>query len=215
MPLGIVGTKCGMTRIFTEDGSSIPVTVIAAEPNRITQVKTEQSDGYYAVQVTTGKRHQNRVNKASAGVYAKAGVEAGAGLWEFRLDEKEVEGLAPGGEVKVDIFETGQRVDVCGTSIGKGYAGAIKRHHFRSGDASHGNSLAHRLPGSIGQCQTPGRVLKGKRMSGHMGDVRVTIRGLEVIRVDTERNLMLVKGAVPGARKGRLLVRPAVSANGK
>ncbi len=207
MSLGLVGQKRGMTRIFTEDGVSIPVTVIEVEPNRVTQVKSAESDGYRAVQVTTGFKHRNRVNKPQAGIFAKAGTDAGRGLWEFRLDEGEGENLKPGEEIKVDIFEEGQKVDIAGTTIGKGYAGVIKRHNFSTQDATHGNSLAHRLPGSIGQCQTPGRVFKGKKMSGHMGNVRRTIQNLEIVRVDTERNLLLVKGAVPGVKGGDLLIK--------
>jgi len=199
-----------MTRIFTDDGESIPVTVVEVEPNRVMRLKTADKDGYRAVQVTTGKRHHNRVGKPLAGEFAAAGTDAGRGLWEFRLSDDEGEALERGSELKVDVFEQGQRIDVTGVSIGKGYAGVIKRHHFRSGDATHGNSLAHRVPGSIGQCQTPGRVFKGKRMSGHLGDARRTIQGLEVVRVDTERNLLLIKGSVPGAKGGDLVIKPTV-----
>ena len=212
MAIGIVGRKVGMTRVFTEEGASVPVTVIEVEPNRVTQMKTVESDGYRAVQVTTGSRKANRVTKPMAGHFAKAGVEAGRGIWEFRLDEGEGEEFQPGSEIKVDIFEAGQKVDVRGTSIGKGFAGVIKRYNFRTQDATHGNSLSHRAPGSIGQNQTPGRVFKGKKMSGHMGDARVTTQNLEVVRVDAERNLILVKGSVPGAKGGDLIVRPAVKA---
>jgi len=201
-----------MTRVFTEEGASVPVTVIEVEPNRVTQMKTVESDGYRAVQVTTGSRKANRVNKPMAGHFAKAGVEAGRGVWEFRLDEGEGEDFQPGSEIKVDIFEAGQKVDVRGTSIGKGFAGVIKRYNFRTQDATHGNSLSHRAPGSIGQNQTPGRVFKGKKMSGHMGDARVTTQNLEVVRVDAERNLILVKGSIPGAKGGDVIVRPAVKA---
>jgi len=210
MTIGVVGRKVGMTRVFTDDGASQPVTVIEVEPNRITQLKSLETDGYRAVQVTTGMRKANRVTKPMAGHFAKANTEAGRGLWEFRLSDGEGEELAMGNEIKVDIFEAGQKVDVTGTSIGKGFAGAIKRHNFSTQDATHGNSLSHRAPGSIGQNQTPGRVFPGKKMSGHMGNVRTTTQNLEVIRVDAERNLLLVKGAVPGAKGGSLIVRPAV-----
>lgn len=212
MTIGVVGRKVGMTRVFTDEGASLPVTVIEVEPNRITQLKTLDTDGYRAVQVTTGSRRANRVTKPMAGHYAKAGVEAGRGLWEFRLAEGEGEDFATGGEIKVDIFEEGQKVDVQGTSIGKGYAGVIKRYNFRTQDATHGNSLSHRAPGSIGQNQTPGRVFPGKKMSGHMGNKNRTSMNLEVVRVDAERNLILVKGAVPGAKGGSVVVRPAVKA---
>jgi large subunit ribosomal protein L3 len=212
MAIGIVGRKVGMTRVFTEEGASVPVTVIEVEPNRVTQMKTVESDGYRAVQITTGSRKANRVTKPMAGHFAKAGVEAGRGVWEFRLADGEGEEFQPGSEIKVDIFEAGQKVDVRGTSIGKGFAGVVKRHNFRTQDATHGNSLSHRAPGSIGQNQTPGRVFKGKKMSGHMGDARVTTQNLEVVRVDAERNLILVKGSVPGSKGGDLIVRPAVKA---
>lgn len=212
MTIGVVGRKVGMTRVFTDDGVSTPVTVIAVEPNRITQLKTVDADGYRAVQVTTGKRKANRVTRPQAGHFAKAGVEAGRGVWEFRLADGEGEDFAAAGEIKVDIFEAGQKVDVSGTSMGKGFAGAVKRHHFRTQDATHGNSLAHRAPGSIGQCQTPGRVLKGKRMAGQMGNKKRTTQNLEVVRVDNDRNLLLVKGAVPGSKGGSVIVRPAVKA---
>ena len=212
MTIGIVGRKVGMTRVFTDEGASLPVTVIEVEPNRVTQLKSAETDGYRAVQVTTGVRRSSRVTKPMAGHFAKAGVEAGRGLWEFRLDDGEGAELAAGSEIKVDIFEAGQKVDVCGTSIGKGFAGTIKRHHFTMGDATHGNSLSHRAPGSIGQNQTPGRVFKGKKMSGHMGNEKVTTQNLEVVRVDAERNLLLVKGAVPGAKGGNVIVSPAVKA---
>jgi large subunit ribosomal protein L3 len=201
-----------MTRIFTDDGVSVPVTVIAVEPNRVTQVKTVESDGYRALQVTTGARRATRVTRPMAGHYAKAGTEAGRGLWEFRLDEGEGDGIGVGSELRVDRFQAGQSVDVCGTVIGKGFAGTVKRHHFSMQDATHGNSLSHRAPGSIGQNQTPGRVVKGKKMSGHMGDVRRSIQNLEIVRVDTERNLLLVKGAIPGAQGGDVIIRPAVKA---
>ena len=213
MAIGLVGRKCGMTRVFSEDGSSIPVTVIEVEPNRITQVKTAESDGYTSVQITTGTRRAVRVTKPMAGHFAKAGVGAGRGVWEFRLDGGEADAdMKPGGEIKVDIFEAGQKVDVTGVTIGKGFAGTIKRHHFGMGDATHGNSLSHRAPGSIGQRQTPGRVFKGKKMSGHMGNRQRTAQNLEVVRVDTARNLLLVKGAVPGHEGRNVIVRPAVKA---
>jgi large subunit ribosomal protein L3 len=210
MTIGVVGRKRGMSRVFTEEGVSIPVTVIEVEPNRITQVKTEERDGYRAVQVTTGSRRPTRVSKPMAGHFAKAEVAAGRVVREFRLAAGEGEELAAGGEVTADVFAVGQKVDVIGTSIGKGYAGSIKRHNFRSQDATHGNSLSHRAPGSIGQNQTPGRVFKGKKMAGQMGNVRRTAQNLEVVRVDLERNLLLVKGAVPGAEGGNVVVRPAV-----
>ncbi len=212
MTIGIVGRKAGMTRIFKDDGVSVPVTVISVEPNRVTQVKTVENDGYRALQVTTGMRRTSRVTRPQAGHYAKAGSEAGRGLWEFRLDEGEGEEIEAGNEIKVDQFEEGQSVDVTGTSIGKGFAGTVKRHNFHMQDATHGNSISHRAPGSIGQCQTPGRVFKGKKMSGHMGNARRTIQNIEIVRVDAERNLLLVKGAVPGARGGDVIIRPAVKA---
>ncbi|MDH3560209.1 MAG: 50S ribosomal protein L3 [Gammaproteobacteria bacterium] len=212
MTIGIVGRKAGMTRIFRDDGVSVPVTVISVEPNRVTQIKTVENDGYRALQLTSGARRASRVTKPLAGHYAKAGSEAGRGLWEFRLDEGEGEEVEVGSEIKVDLFQEGQSVDVTGTSIGKGFAGVIKRHNFHMQDATHGNSLSHRAPGSIGQCQTPGRVFKGKKMSGHMGSVRRTIQNTEILRVDTERNLLLVKGAVPGAKGGDVIIRPAVKA---
>ncbi len=212
MTIGVVGRKIGMTRVFTEEGVSLPVTVIEVEPNKVTQLKTGEKDGYRAVQVTTGSRKAKRVTKPMAGHFAKAGVEAGRGLWEFRLDEGEGEDLELRSEIKVDMFEAGQKVDVTGTSIGKGFAGGVKRHHFAMQDATHGNSLSHRAPGSIGQCQTPGRVFKGKKMAGHMGAVKRTTQNLEVVRVDGERNLLLVKGAVPGSKGGNVIVRPAVKA---
>jgi large subunit ribosomal protein L3 len=210
MAIGLIGRKAGMTRVFTEKGVSIPVTVIAVEPNRVTQVKTPERDGYRALQVTTGTRRATRVTKPLAGHFAKAGVEAGRGLWEFRLADGEGEGLDVGAELNVGLFSTGQHVDVVGTSIGKGFAGTIKRHHFRSQRATHGNSLSHRAPGSIGQNQSPGRVFKGKRMAGQLGAARRTVLNLEVVRVDTERSALLVKGAVPGARGGDVIVRPSV-----
>jgi large subunit ribosomal protein L3 len=210
MAIGLVGRKAGMTRVFTEDGVSIPVTLIEVEPNRVTQVKTEQSDGYRALQVTVGSRRPSRVTKPMVGHFAKAGVAPGRGLWEFRLNGDEGAEIAVGAELKVDVFQTGQKVDVTGTTIGKGFAGAIKRHHFRSQRATHGNSLSHRAPGSIGQNQSPGRVFKGKKMSGHLGAAQRCVQNLEVIRVDVERNLLAIKGAVPGAKGGDVLIRPAV-----
>ncbi len=211
MSIGVVGKKSGMTRIFTEEGASVPVTVIEVQPNRITQVKTAETDGYAAVQVTTGSVKQNRVSKPLAGHFAKANTAAGRGLWEFRV-EAVGEELGVGTELKVDQFEAGQRVDVRGVSKGKGYAGTIKRWNFRGQDNTHGNSLSHRAPGSIGQCQTPGRVFKGKKMAGQLGNVRVTTQNLEVVRVDADRNLLLVKGAVPGPAGGDVYIRPAVKA---
>jgi len=210
MAIGIIGRKAGMTRVFTEEGASIPVTVIEAAPNRVTQVKTDDTDGYRALQVTTGSKRSNLVSKPSAGHFAKAGVEAGKGLWELRLETEEGGDLEAGAELNVEQFEAGQLVDVTGVSKGKGFAGTVKRHNFSMQDATHGNSLSHRAPGSIGQCQTPGRVFKGKKMAGHMGDERVTTQNLEVVRVDVERNLLLVKGAVPGAPGGTVTVRPSV-----
>jgi len=210
--MGLVGRKCGMTRIFTDDGDSIPVTVIEAQPNRITQLKSLEQDGYRALQVSAGSRKASRVTKPRAGQFAAAKVEAGDLLTEFRLEDGEEGEFEPGNEIKVDLFQVGQKVDVIGTTIGKGFAGAVKRHHFATQDATHGNSLSHRAPGSIGQNQSPGRVFKGKKMAGHMGNVRRTVQNLEVVRVDTERNLLLIKGAVPGHSGGRVLVRPAIKA---
>ena len=212
MAIGLIGRKAGMTRVFTDEGASIPVTVIEMEPNRVTQVKSLENDGYAALQVTIGSRRANRVTKAMAGHYAKAETAAGRGLWEFRLGEGEGEGIEVGSEIKVDIFEDGQKVDVTGTSIGKGFQGGVKRHNFRTQDATHGNSLSHRAPGSIGQNQTPGRVFKGKKMAGQMGNKRCTVQTLEVVRVDAERNLLLVKGAVPGSKGSDVIVKPAVKA---
>ena len=212
MTIGVVGRKAGMTRVFTEEGASVPVTVIEVPPNTITQVKNVNTDGYRAVQITAGERKPSRVNKPMAGVYAKAGVEPGRGLWEFRLNDGEGEDLQAGSAINVEIFSAGQKVDVTGTSIGKGFAGVIKRHHFSAQDMTHGNSLSHRAPGSIGQNQTPGRVFKGKRMAGHMGNVKRTAQNLEVVKVDAERNLLLIKGAVPGAKGGDVIVRTSVKA---
>ncbi len=209
MSIGLVGRKCGMTRVFTEDGMSVPVTLIEATPNRITQVKTSESDGYDAIQVTVGAKRTVLVNKPSAGHFAKAKVEAGRGLWEFRVDAKEIANYAVGGELKVDTFKVGQIVDVAGVTKGKGFAGTIKRHHFTMGDATHGNSLSHRSPGSIGQRQTPGRVFPGKKMAGHMGDVRQSMQNLVVVKIDAERHVIAVKGSVPGATNGDVIVSPA------
>ena len=212
MTIGLVGRKLGMTRVFTEDGVSIPVTVIEVEANRVTQVKSLESDGYVAIQVTTGTKKANRLNKAEAGHFAKAGVDAGRGLWEFRLNESEAADVAVGAELNVGVFTDVKKVDVTGTSKGKGFAGTVKRWNFRTQDMTHGNSLSHRVPGSIGQNQTPGRVFKGKKMAGHMGAERVTTQNLELVRVDAERNLLLIKGAVPGATNGNVIVKPAVKA---
>ena len=213
MTIGIIGRKSGMTRVFTEEGVSLPVSVIEVSPNRITQVKNVETDGYSAVQVTVGSRRASRVTKPQAGHFAKANTEAGSGVWELRNDEGE--SFEVGGQITVEAFEAGQIVDVTGTSKGKGFAGGVKRWNFHMQDATHGNSLSHRAPGSIGQCQTPGRVFKGKKMAGHMGAERVTVQNLEIVRVDAERNLLLVKGAIPGAPGGDVIVRPAVkSSNG-
>ena len=210
MTIGLIGRKRGMTRVFTEQGDSIPVTVIEVSPNRVTQVKTVETDGYSALQVTMGTKRNSLVSKPQAGHFSKAEVEAGEGLWELRLEGDEGTDLEAGAELNVSQFETGQKVDVTGISKGKGFAGGVKRHNFSMQDATHGNSLAHRALGSIGQCQTPGRVFKGKKMAGHMGDEQVTTQNLEVIQVDTERNLLLIKGAVAGAKNGKVTVRPAM-----
>jgi large subunit ribosomal protein L3 len=212
MTMGLVGRKCGMTRVFTDDGVSIPVTVVEAQPNRITQVKTVETDGYRALQVVAGSRKASRVVKPAAGHFAAAKVEAGDLITEFRIADSDETEYQIGSELRVELFDEGQKVDVIGTSIGKGFAGTVKRHNFSMQDATHGNSLAHRAPGSIGQNQTPGRVFKGKKMSGQMGNVRRTVQNLEVVRVDNERNLLLIKGAVPGHRGGSVIVRPAVKA---
>ncbi len=212
--LGLLGRKVGMTRIFTEDGTSIPVTVLDVSNNRVTQVKTPESDGYAAVQITYGTRRASRVAKPQAGHLAKAGVEAGSFTKEFRLDAEIISQLSAGSNVSVEIFQAGQKVDVSGVTIGKGYAGTIKRHHFASGRASHGNSRSHNVPGSIGMAQDPGRVFPGKRMTGHLGDVNRTAQNLEIARVDVERGLLLVKGAVPGAKNGNVVVRTAVKLKG-
>lgn len=212
---GLVGRKIGMTRVFTDTGTSVPVTVLAVDANRVTQVKSDERDGYRAVQVTTGSRRPNRVTKPMAGHYKKAGVEPGEGLWEFRLDgESDDQAPEPGATLGVDAFEAGQKVDIQGTTIGKGFAGVVKRHGFHGGRASHGASLTHRAPGSIGQCQDPGRVFPGKKMAGHMGNARRVQQGLEVVRVDAERSLLLIKGSVPGPRGGMVMVRPSIKAAG-
>jgi large subunit ribosomal protein L3 len=213
MSLGLVGRKVGMTRVFAEDGSTVPVTVLDVSDNRVTQIKTPESDGYAAVQVAFGKRRVSRVGKPLAGHLAKAGVEAGHVLKEFRVDHSDLAGLKPGDVVAVTIFRAGQMVDVSGTSIGKGYAGPIKRHGFSSNRASHGNSVSHNSPGSIGMAQDPGRVFPGKRMSGHLGDAASTVLNLEVVRVDEARQLLLIKGAVPGAKGGDVVIRPAIKAS--
>jgi len=208
MSLGLVGRKVGMTRVFSDDGVSTPVTVIEVEPNRISQIKTVETDGYTAIQVTNGSRRASRVTKPMAGHFRKAGVEAGSGAWEFRVES--VDDFELGSEIKVDLFEPGQIVDVAGISKGKGFQGGVKRHNFSMQDATHGNSISHRSNGSIGQNQTPGRVFKGKKMSGHMGAEKCTTQNLEVVRVDSERNLVLVKGAVPGSKSGVVIILPAV-----
>jgi len=212
MSLGLVGRKIGMTRIFTDDGTSLPVTVLDVSNNRITQIKSATTDGYSAVQVAFGVRRASRVTKASAGHFAKAGVEAGSVLKEFTATPEQLSGLQAGGSLSVDLFKVGQKVDVTGVTIGKGYAGTIKRHHFKSGRASHGNSKSHNVPGSIGMAQDPGRVFPGKRMTGHLGDVQRTVQNLEIVRIDADRQLLLVMGAVPGAKGGDVVVHPAVKA---
>ena len=209
MAIGVIGTKSGMTRVFTEAGESVPVTVIVASPNRVTQVKTEATDGYHAVQVTAGQVRPNHVNRPQAGHYAKAGAEAGRGLWEFRLAAPPADDIKPGTELGVGQFEKGQIVDVAGVSKGKSFAGTVKRWNFRTQDATHGNSLSHRAPGSIGQCQTPGKVFKGKKMAGHLGNSRVTTQNLTIIDILPEQNLMLVKGAVPGGPGADVCIKPA------
>ena len=214
MTIGLVGRKSGMTRVFTEEGTSVPVTVVEVQPNRVTQIKTPETDGYSAIQVTTGARRASRVTKGMAGHFAKAGTEAGTGLWEFRTENEDTSEMAMGSELKVDIFEAGQKVDVTGTSMGKGFQGGVKRHNFQMQDATHGNSISHRAPGSIGQCQTPGKVWKGKKMAGQMGNVQQTTQSLEVVRVDAENNLLLIKGAVPGATGSDVVVRPAIKVKG-
>jgi len=215
MSIGLVGRKCGMTRIYNDAGAAVPVTVIEALPNRVSQVKSQENDGYTAIQVTVGSRRASRVTKALAGHYAKAKVAPGSSAGEFRVAASDQEKYAPGAEIKVDIFSVGQVVDVTGTTIGKGFAGTMKRHNFKGGRKTHGNSVSHRAPGSIGQRQTPGRVFKGKRMSGHMGVVDRTIENLKVVQIDAARNLLLISGAVPGAEGGRVIVRPSVKAIGQ
>jgi len=210
MTIGIIGRKRGMTRIFTEDGHSIPVTVIETGINRVVRLISPEKDGYRAVQVAWGSKKPGKANKPVAGAYAKANIDLGEGLVEYRITDDE--DLSEGSEIKVDMFEAGQKVDVSGTTIGKGYSGVIKRHHFSHQRNSHGNSISHRAPGSIGQCQTPGRVFKGKKMAGHMGNVKRTVQNLEVVRVDSERNLLLIKGAIPGAKGGKVIIKPSVKA---
>ncbi|GJG97061.1 50S ribosomal protein L3 [Cupriavidus pauculus] len=212
MSLGLVGRKVGMTRIFTDDGDSIPVTVVEVGDNRVTQIKTDETDGYTAVQVTFGSRRASRVTKPLAGHLAKAGVEAGEIIKEFRIDAAKAAELQAGGSLSVDLFQVGQKIDVQGVSIGKGYAGTIKRYHFASGRATHGNSRSHNVPGSIGMAQDPGRVFPGKRMTGHLGDVTRTVQNLEIAKIDAERKLLLVKGAIPGSKGGKVIVTPAVKA---
>ncbi|MBI3228745.1 MAG: 50S ribosomal protein L3 [Burkholderiales bacterium] len=215
MSLGLLGRKVGMMRIFTDDGDSIPVTVLDVSNNRVAQIKTPETDGYTAVQVAFGHRRASRVNKAAAGHFAKAGVEAGTFLKEFHIDAAKAAELKAGDVIPVSLFEVGQKIDVQGVSIGKGYAGTIKRHNFASGRASHGNSRSHNVPGSIGMAQDPGRVFPGKRMTGHMGDVTCTTQNLEIARIDAERSLLLVKGAVPGAKNGQVIVHPAIKTKAK
>ena len=215
MSLGLLGRKVGMMRIFTDDGDSIPVTVLDVSNNRVAQVKTPETDGYTAVQVVFGQRRASRVNKAAAGHYAKAGVEAGTMLKEFRIDSTKAAELKAGDTINASMFEVGQKIDVQGTSIGTGYAGTIKRYNFSSGRQTHGNSRSHNVPGSIGMAQDPGRVFPGKRMTGHMGDVTVTTQNLEIARIDAERQLLMVKGAVPGAKNGQVVVKPAVKTKAK
>lgn len=212
MSLGLVGRKIGMTRIFTDDGTSLPVTVLDVSNNRVTQIKSAATDGYSAVQVAFGARRASRVTSAAAGHFAKAGVEAGSVLKEFTVTPDQLATLAVGGQVGVDLFQVGQKVDVTGTTIGKGYAGTIKRYHFKSGRATHGNSKSHNVPGSIGMAQDPGRVFPGKRMTGHLGDVQRTVQNLQIVRIDADRQLLLVRGAVPGCKGGDVIVRPAVKA---
>ena len=212
MAIGLVGKKCGMTRVFTETGASIPVTVVEVDANRITQVKNTDVDGYQAIQITTGTRRDSRVTAAQKGHFAKAGVKAGRGVWEFRVNDSELEGREIGGEILADLFEQGQMVDVTGQSKGKGFQGGVKRHNFSMQDATHGNSVSHRALGSTGQNQSPGKVFKGKKMPGQMGNKRVTVQGLEVISVDAEKGLIVIKGAIPGATGGDVIVRPSVKA---
>jgi len=210
MTIGIVGRKRGMTRVFTEAGDSVPVTVVEASPNHIASLITTETNGYTAVQVSWGEKKSSTLTKSEAGKYAKANLETGEGLLEYRVSNEELEQYAAGAELKVDMFEAGQKVDVTGTTNGKGFAGAIKRHNFSHQRNTHGNSLSHRAPGSIGQCQTPGRVFKGKKMAGHMGNVQRTTQNLEIVRVDSERNLLLIKGSVPSVKGGKVVVKPSV-----
>ncbi len=210
MTLGLIGQKLGMTRLFTASGESVPVTVVEVPPNRVTRIKTLETDGYRSIQVTMGLKRSDRLNKAIAGLYEHAKVEPGCGLWEFRLEPNEMEGLEVGGTIDVSIFTVGQRLDATSRTIGKGFAGVIKRYNFRTQDATHGNSLSHRAPGSIGQNQSPGRVFKGKKMSGQMGNVRRTAQNLKVAAVDTVRHLVLIKGAIPGAKGCNVILKPAV-----
>lgn len=215
MAIGLIGRKCGMTRVFTEAGVSVPVTVVEVGKNRITQIKTLETDGYQAIQVTTGERRESRVTAPLKGHYAKAGVAAGRGLWEFRVTDTDLEGQEVGAELAADIFEVGQAVDVTGQSKGKGFQGGVKRWNFSMQDATHGNSVSHRALGSTGQNQTPGRVFKGKKMPGHMGSERVTIQGLEIVSVDADKGVLVIKGAVPGANGGNVIVRPSIKAAAK
>jgi len=215
MSIGLIGRKCGMTRVFCEDGSSVPVTVLQIDSNRVTQVKGIEVDGYRSIQVAAGDKKSSRVNKAMAGHYAAANVTAGRGLWEFRLEEGEGKDLSLGSQLTLDIFSAGQVIDVQGKSIGKGFAGGIKRHNFSMQDATHGNSRSHRVLGSIGMCQTPGRVFKGKKMEGHMGDEKVTVQNLTIHSIDVARNLILVRGAVPGAKGGDVIITPAMKMRNK
>ncbi len=210
MSLGLIGKKVGMTRLFSEDGASIPVTVVLVAENCVVVIKNEEKDGYIAVQVTAGEAKAKQLNKPEAGHFVKAGVSAGRSLVEFRAEAKDLEGLSVGGSIDLDTFSEGQKVDVQGVSKGKGFAGAVKRWNFRTQDATHGNSLSHRAPGSIGQCQTPGRVFKGKKMAGQMGNKRVTVQTLEIVRIDKEKRLIMIKGAVPGASGGEVIIKPAV-----
>jgi large subunit ribosomal protein L3 len=212
MTIGIIGRKRGMTRVFTEDGQSVPVTVVEATPNHITDLITPETKGYNAIQVSWGSKKSSSLTKSEAGNYAKANIETGEGLLEYRVTNEELEQFSAGSEIKVDMFEAGQKVDVTGTTSGKGFAGVIKRHNFSHQRNTHGNSLSHRAPGSIGQCQTPGRVFKGKKMAGHMGDVQRTTQNLEVVRVDIERNLLLIKGSVPAVKGGKVVIKPSVKA---
>lgn len=213
--VGLIGKKCGMTRVFTSEGATVPVTIIEVKPNRVVQIKTPEKDGYPAIKITRGSKKASRINKPIAGIFAKAQVEAGEGFWEFQLAEDELKNFKVGSEVNVDTFAEGQSVDVTGISKGKGFAGVIKRYHFACQDATHGNSLSHRAPGSIGQRQTPGRVFKGKKMAGHLGNVKRTIQSLEVVKVDKERNLILIKGGVPGAPNGYVMIKSAIKKRGK